>query len=36
MESLRSRLKELEDTVRELASFREETFAELERSRREV
>ena len=36
MESLRSRLKELEDTVGELESFRQQTFAELKESRREM
>jgi len=35
MESLRSRLKELEDAIGELESFREETFSELAKSRRE-
>jgi uncharacterized protein YutE (UPF0331/DUF86 family) len=35
MESLRSRLKELEDAVGGLESFREDTFSELAKSRRE-
>ena len=35
MESLRSRLKGLEDTVGEWESFREDTFSELAKSRRE-
>ena len=35
MESLRSRLKELEDAVGERESFREDTFSELAKSRRE-
>lgn len=35
MDSLRSRLKELEDALGELESFRRQTFAELEGRRRE-